>query len=275
MWLLLACAADPVRLLDADPSRDGADGADGPYGVLRHDRVYPTRVTEAVPTIVLVPEGGEAGATWPTVVFDHGGFVDPERYVWIGTHLASRGYVVALPRFPLLLAISAPGNSSAALDGVLADELGATLPAAVGGHSLGGVTGAMAWVDDPRFSGLFELASFPAASTPVEDRADGSVLSLLGDEDGSADRGETEAGFSRFPEPRLYGLVAGLTHYGWTDDPSEADLAKEQVPSRPVEDARRDALRVFDPWSDVVLRADADAQALLDAGDFPNVTVSR
>ena len=277
MWLLLACASEPVTLILPDPTRDGADGTDGPWGVARFDRVYPTRVSEAVETIVLAPYliGSDGSETFPTVVFDHGGFVDPERYVWMAQHIATRGYVVALPRFPLLLAITAPGNSAAALDGVLADEVGAVEPAAVGGHSLGGVTGSMAWMDDPRFEGLFILASFPAEGTAVEGRAGGSVISLIGDQDGSADIAGAEAGLQRFQDPRLYGLIAGLTHYGWTDDPSEADLAKEQVPSRPVEDARRDAMRIYDPWLDATLRDDPDAQALLDAGVFPNVTVSR
>ena len=275
MWILLACASEPETLLLPDPTRDGADGSDGPWGVARIDRVYPTRVSDAVETIVLAPYQIGSDGTFPTVVFDHGGFVDPERYLWMAQHVASRGYVVALPRFPLLLAITAPGNSAAALDGVLGDSYGASLPAAVGGHSLGGVTGTMAWVDDPRFEGVFVLASFPAASTDVEGRTGGAVISLIGDEDGSADLGATESGFARFPEPRLFGLIAGLTHYGWTDDASAADLANEQVPSRPVDEARRDAMRIYDPWLDATVRDDPDAQALLDGGAFPNVTVSR
>lgn len=272
---LLACGAAPTLLLAADPARDGVDGADGPYGAMQAERVYAARVTDAVDTTLVYPvdaDGAPLDAA-PTVVFDHGGLVEPERYVWLATHLATRGYAVALPRFPLLLAIFEPGDAEAALDGILDDDVGATLPAAVGGHSLGGVTGAMAWADDARFTGLFLLASFPAASTAVEARTDGAVLSLIGDEDGSADYGDTAAGFARFEAPGTFGLVAGLTHYGWTDDVAASEAAKEQEPSRPVDDARRDALRVFDAWTDATLRGDAAAQALLDTGSFPNVTV--
>jgi hypothetical protein len=273
MWLLLACTSDPVVLLEADATRDGLDGADGPLAVSRVDRVYPTRVSDAVETIVVYPTEIVAGT--PTVVLDHGGLVDADRYVWLATHLASRGYVVALPRFPMLLAITAPGNGVAALDGVLGDTVGAALPAAVGGHSLGGVTGAMAWVTEPRFTGVYLLASFAAADTDVESRTDGSVLSLIGDQDGSADMGETVDGYARFAAPGLFGVVSGLTHYGWTDDVTESEAAKEDTPNRPVDEARRDSLRVFDAWIDATLRDDADAQALLDAGVFANVEVSK
>lgn len=271
--LLLGCAAPPERLVAPDPGRDGLDGADGPWGATLVERRYVARVTETVETRVVYPSDGAdtpalQGA--PVVVFEHGGFVEADRYLWLAAHLATRGYVVALPAFPLDLAITAAGNGSAALDGVLADEVGAALPAAVGGHSLGGVTGAMGWVEDPRFEGDLLLASFPAAGTEVVGR-DGPALSLTGALDGQAALEDVRAGVARYDGGRL-GVVDGLTHYGWTDGVTEAEAAREATPTVPVDDARRAALSVLDPWLDLVLREDPTAQARLDA-EHPGVTL--
>jgi len=267
IWaLLLACAPPPERLVAPDASRAGLDGDDGPWGAVLVERRYPARVTETVETLVVYPGDDTdrpALADAPTVVFDHGGFVEADRYLWLAAHLATRGYVVALPRFPLRLAITAPGNGPAALEGALADDLGAVLPAAVGGHSLGGVTGAMAWAADTRFEANFLLASFPAAGTEVEGRS-GPALSLTGELDAQAAVDDVRAGIDRYEDGRL-GVVAGLTHYGWTDGVSESEAAREPTSAVPVDESRRAALSVLDPWLDLTLRADPTAAERLDA----------
>ena len=115
------------------------------------------------------------------------------------------------------------------------------------------------------------LASFPAEYNPVEARADGSVLSIIGSEDGSADLDRAEAAVERFDTEAFYAEVQGMNHYTWTDDPTPGDLASDNPTTRPDSETRVDAHRVIDIWLDAVLRDDEAAQAALDAGDFPGV----
>ncbi|MEQ1503920.1 MAG: hypothetical protein ABMB14_16885, partial [Myxococcota bacterium] len=118
-WIAAGCARDPVRLVEPDPARTGEPGVDGPYGVARLDLRVPARVTDAIPVAVVYPADdalGPAVAGAPAVVFVHGGGVVPDRYVWLASHLATRGYAVVLPEAWLDLAIFEPGNGALALD---------------------------------------------------------------------------------------------------------------------------------------------------------------
>lgn len=272
---LVACAApSPEVLLEPDAARTGADGTDGPLGAESVEFRVQARVTERVRVEAVVPLADDA-APAPTVVFVQGGLVDAARYRWLAIHLASRGYAVLMPDYALDLAIQQSGNADAAWVGATTNPptslVGAFDPErrVGGGHSLGGVVAAMNWTQDDGWDGLFLAASFPAEGTAVEDDPR-PVLSLIGSDDGSADGGATQAGAERFAGPVFFGVVDGMNHYGWTDDATEKELAKDGTATRPVDEARRDALRVFDTWLDATLRDDPTALEALD-GAFPNV----
>jgi len=280
--LLVACAGGPETLAEPDPTRTGLDGADGPYGATALDLRAPARVSEAVRVEVVFPsdaDGAPDVADAATVVLIHGGFVAPERYRWLAVHLATRGYVVAMPRADLLLAITQPGNGEVALEALrdeasggdrLAGVVASDGPVAVAGHSLGGVLASSQWARDDEVEGLMLFASYPAAGTDLTDAAGKPVVALAGSTDEVAPREDIEAGLARVQDPLWYGVVDGLNHYGWTDDPSPGDLEGDGPATRPVDEARRDAQRVLDTWLDAWLLDDSDALVRLD-GEFPGV----
>ncbi len=280
-FLLLGCSATPsfVVLLDPDPARDGLNGADGPYGAIATSRRYQARVTDAIRAEIVLPSDetdSPAISAAPTVVFVQGGLVDVDRYRWLYTHFASRGYAVIAPYHALDLAIFDIGNASDALAGARADpQLGDSIgdSAAVGGHSLGGVVAVKNWLADDSFSALFLLASFPAAGDDPTARTGSPVLSIAGDNDQKALPADVRAGFERFGDPRYLAMVDDLNHYGWTDGATEKELASDGAAAT-LDADRIAALTVIDAFLDASLRGDATAVERLDQ-PFDGVTVSR
>jgi pimeloyl-ACP methyl ester carboxylesterase len=248
MWFLLAACQSPVIVLDADPARDGGAGERGPEAVERRWHVAPARVTEALRYEEHVAPTAPRDA--PTVVFAHGGLVGPDRYRWLGVHLASRGYRVVAPVHDADLAILDASNVRWVLDHLASRGLSG--PRATGGHSLGGVIAAWAYDDDPRLDALFLLASFPAGDGPI-DRT-GPVLSLSGTTDGLSTVDEIEAGAARYPAAEVQ-LIDGMNHFAWTDDPTDAELGRDGPLERPLDEVRTDALTVLDGWLDASLEA--------------------
>lgn len=287
LWMLFAGCAGPGEVelvLDPDPTATGEDGQRGPYGAARATYLTQGRISDAIHFEATWPatETGElaAGGPFPVVLSLHGGFVGPERYRWMAEHMASRGYVVLAPEHSLGLAIIESDNASYTLDQVensTADrgdplygaiEIGA--PVACTGHSLGGTVSAMRWVADDRIDALGIWASYPPDTTDIESMAGSPSLLLTGSEDRISPQTFIDR-WERFPEPTWKGVVQGMNHYDWTDDVSEADLAKDGASLRPPEESRPDAWRVIDSWLDAVLIGDGGAQARLDEGGFPGI----
>jgi dienelactone hydrolase len=285
--LALGCAQPPAVevVMDPDPAATGQDGERGPFGVARAGYQTQARVSESVRFEATWPalSSGEldpAEAPYPCVLSVQGGFVSVERYRWLAEHMASRGYVVLAPRHSLQLAILESDNASYALDEALeraalaGDPLAGALepdgPVAIMGHSLGGVVAAMGWVADPRVDGVAILASYAAGSTEVEAMAGQPSLLLTGSEDRKPPE-EFYPEWERFPEPRWGGVIEGMNHYDWTDDPTEGELARDGRSTRPAEQSRTDAWRVLDAWLDATLLGDPEAAAALDEGGFPGV----
>jgi dienelactone hydrolase len=171
----VAAARPPARCTKVRRRTSADFAAAGPYavGVRTLTFVDATRPTppnrsfagapdRTLPTEVWYPAaapGGRdaaldpAGAPYPLIVVSHefSGFRTSEEY--LGRHLASRGYVVAAPDFPLS-GIAAPGGPTLAdvenqpgdvrvvIDGVLGAFAGAADPdrVAASGVSLGGLT---------------------------------------------------------------------------------------------------------------------------------------
>jgi hypothetical protein len=283
----LGCAQAPEVeiVLEPDPAASGADGTRGPYGVARAGYVTQARVSDRVRFEATWPATGDGAldltaAPYPCVLSVQGGLVAPERYRWLAEHMASRGYVVLAPWHSLDLAILEPDNASYALDEALDraalegdplfGALGEGEPVAITGHSLGGVVAAMGWVDDPRVGGVAVLASYASGGTDVEAMAGFPSLLLTGGEDRVAPE-EFFPEWERFPEPRWGGVVEGMNHYDWTDDPTEGELSRDGAATRPAEESRADAWRVLDAWLDATLLDDDEAAGRLDAGGFEGV----
>ncbi|MCO4773958.1 MAG: alpha/beta hydrolase [Deltaproteobacteria bacterium] len=290
LLFLAGCARVPEleSLVAPDASRTGLDGTDGPLGAAYYTDRTLARVDDLVRYEVVVPmAGGEVLASdegLPVVVMIHGGFVEVGRYRWIGTHLATKGYVTVLADHDANLSFLSSGNSLAALEDVysqaavpshpLQGRLDGSKPASVLGHSLGGVAAATLWTAEPdRWDVLAIFASFPAGDTDVEQFDGRPSIHLVGSED------EPEAkkaqGFDRFSSPRVFGVVEGMNHYAWTDDATESELAGDGPALRGLDDVRPDMWRLFDAALDGWMLGDADARARLDAGEFPGVEVER
>lgn len=275
MWMLAACA--PIEeaevLVAPDPIRTGEPGSDGPFGASRRVVRASARVTDSVPVAIVYPsdaDGAIAVGDAPIVVGIAGGLVEPERYAWWASHLATRGIVSLWPDTPLDLAIFEPGNGRVALDllwelsaddGVFSGLVARGSPVVTAGHSLGGVLAARQWVDDPDIAGLVLLASFPAPGDAVEDTFGRPVLALGGTEDGSAPIDRITEEVDRFPGPLWFGAVEGMTHYAWTDDPSPGELDGDGVLGRALPVLRADASRAIDLYLDGVF-GDGDLSAL-------------
>lgn len=115
----------------------------------------PAQASRALPTTIYQPQG-VAGQRFALFVFSHGLTGEPQSYDALLRGLASRGFVVAAPRFPLtskrtvgrvnpLDEINQPGDVRFVIDQLLkkgSDTL-AVIDAskiAIGGHSLGAIT---------------------------------------------------------------------------------------------------------------------------------------
>ncbi|MEN0061241.1 MAG: alpha/beta fold hydrolase [Myxococcota bacterium] len=282
-WVWVACAVgDPELLVGFDAARTGEDGQDGTFGAARVELSAPGRVSEVVPVDVIFPTEAVPGdqapepavTDAPVVVLIHGGLVPPERYWWLGSHFASRGFVTVLPRAELDLAITQPGNGALALAalrrqaeraGLLQDLVPAEGPVAVAGHSLGGVMAARQWVDDASIDLLVLLAAFPAAGDDVESQAGRPVIGVSGTTDALLGPDEfVERLTERFSDAALW-LVPGLNHFGWTDDARPGELDRDGPLEGDRTALREAALSVIDANLDVQLTGvDRDL-----AGPFP------
>ncbi|WP_152361335.1 alpha/beta hydrolase [Microlunatus speluncae] len=164
------------------------------------------------------------------LVFYPGGRVDPQAYAAMLRPLAEAGYLVAVLKVPLSLAMIDIGHARSVID--VHPEIGAW---AVSGHSLGGVAAA-AYVDgDERVDGLVLYASYPSAKIK---RPDFTALSLYGSADEQTTPARVDATKSLLPEKTHYVQLDGATHdvfgdYGGTagdgatDQKSRAVIVKE------------------------------------------------
>ncbi len=250
--------------------RDGRAGTrfelPGPYGVgttsltlvdasrpTMANGSFPGAPERTLPTAVWYPSapgasGADAplaadGRPFPLVVFGHALGSYDSQSTFLMTHLASHGYVVAAPTFPLMH-LNAPGGATIAdvaaqagdvhfvidsflgfaredgnrfVGGIDADRV------AVSGHSGGAITMLVATYDrnlrDPRIRAVVPFAPpscflqpgyFDAASVPL--------LILQGDHDLLVDAvADSGAAFARARPPKALVIVHGGTHIGFAD----------------------------------------------------------
>ena len=291
--LSAACARYPSspgeRITAPDPRRAGVAGADGPRGAAIISFAAQSRVTESLAIEVVFPARADntllvERTPYPAVVFLQGAAITRERYHWLAAHLATRGYVVILPDHPFNLPMLDTDHAILALravrdaavePGTLQGAVDPAAPAAVVGHSLGGVIAARQWVQHAEFLGLVMLAAYPAGTDDVASRPGSPVLLVAGTADVPTPLTRVQESLLSFRPPRLYAQVDGLNHYAWTDSPASDELTSDGPRPPDLAATRRQALTVVDRWLDATLRRDADAAAALDRGGFPGVTLLR
>lgn len=273
----LACAPEPALLLGHDASRVGAPGDDGPHGSLLLSRAFRVRGDRVVDTDVIAPTDDDATVArgpFPPVLLVQGGSVTVERYHWLATHIASRGFVVVAPHHALDLAFFSQGDGLDALTALRRasdndgdGDLGGRVddgPALSIGHSLGGVVASNAFAGDE--GGVTHLVLLSAVPNPGVDvsRPTGRVLSVAGGNDGLIDVDEVKDGAAGFRATTTVARVDGLTHFQLTDDPTDENLEREGATSTlSVAEARRRALFLVDAML-ADLRRDPEGARLLD-----------
>jgi len=229
-----------VTLVDTSrPTMPNGAFPGAPDRTLPTEAWYPTANGASGRDAPLAPDG----RPFPVVVFAHAlGSYDTQS-TFLTTHLASHGYIVVAPTFPLS-SVGAPGGSTVAdvaaqaedvtfvidsflrfdgdaqnrfAGGIDAERIGLT------GHSGGALTTLVATYDaslrDPRIKAAVPFAP-PACflqpgyfdSTPVP------LLILQGDDDLLVDPArDAGAAFARAQPPKMLVLVHGGTHIGFAD----------------------------------------------------------
>lgn len=213
-------------------------------------------------------DGAPRPGPFPGAVLIPGGGLGPEHYLWLARALAQGGYVVAVPEEPSDLAILDRQRAAVAHD-LLRSDRGllkglVTDRVAVMGHSLGGVVAANQAIDGP-FSALVLLASYPAASDPVE-RIRIPSLAVAGLADCQALPADVEAGWKRLPSPSVLVELGGVSHLQFTDDdrPDRASCA----PGVDLETAHARIAASVLPFLDFALRGDRGALDRLEQGAY-------
>jgi predicted dienelactone hydrolase len=199
---------------------------------------YPIRESTGTAEIKGAPL---AGGTFPLVVFCHGFMGNRRQSVIITSHLASHGYIVASPDFPLSNTF-APGGPTSDLVNQPADVsflidslLGFSSPSGnrfseaidekaigVSGHSLGGGTTIMTVFGsnaDPRIKAAAPLAPFSCLFGDEFYSTGGVPIIFIS---GSRDiftrfTSNASRSYNLVPPPRYLAKIAGGTHIGFTD----------------------------------------------------------
>jgi len=166
------CIAAPVLILSSAQAQVPPDpGGPGPYttAFITVTTTNPNTGSQLVTDIHYPSNNGvvdPSGAPYPTIVFAHGWMASKSTYVGFGRHLATWGYIVAIPSFPddhlevrasdvqylLSYLISENANSSSRFfHKIDTNRLG------IAGHSLGGATTMMVASRDARIKAAVAL----------------------------------------------------------------------------------------------------------------------
>lgn len=275
IWLVASACEGPAAPVELDvnppapPPSAQAYGEDGPYGVGVRELLLadplrtlpPTDVPRPLPTLLWYPaddgtadEAAEDVAVragrFPLVLLAHGYLSAPGDHAGLGRHLASHGYIVAAPTFPLTSregvggpafadVTQQPGDLSYVLDRVLAGDGDVaasldTMRVGVVGMSLGGLTGALIGLHpewgDARVDALVLLAPALCAlpvtlfqpADPAQARQHPPTLIAHG----TADRivpyeANAVAGYAALRGPKVLVTLDAGTHTGFPDATAE------------------------------------------------------
>ena len=159
--------------------------------------------------LVFSPAGEQAETG---LIFYPGGRVDYRAYAPYARAVASRGYLVVIPRMPLNLAVFKPNEAASIIQAY--PEVRSW---AVGGHSLGGAMAANYAAQHPgEVQALVLLASYPASSDDLS-RSGLKVFSIYGLMDGLATEDKIEASRPLLPSNTQYVAIQGGNHAQFGD----------------------------------------------------------
>jgi pimeloyl-ACP methyl ester carboxylesterase len=161
-------------------------------------------VTQAAGGWAFSPSSTEPTAA---LVLYPGGHVDARSYAPLAREIASRGYLVVVPRVPLSLAF---------FDINAADKARSAFPDiktwVVGGHSLGGVAAALYAKSNPLATrGLVLYASYPAGGADFS-KSDLAAASITGTLDGVINRQSLAASYPLLPADTDRTPIVGGNH---------------------------------------------------------------
>jgi len=171
------------------------------------------RVADRLTWYELVPaaenEKGEVVRPTTGLVFVPGARVDPRAYGRVLRPLAQAGYLVAVLKEPLGLALLDPGHARRVI--TVHPDIDQWV---VGGHSLGGVAAASfadahPQVEGAPVAGLVLYAAYPAGRI---NRADLEVTSISGDVDGLTTPADIDRARDELPPDTRYVIVPGAVH---------------------------------------------------------------
>lgn len=161
------------------------------------------------------------------LVFYPGGLVPAEAYAPLAREVAAAGYLVALVRMPLKLAVLNSEGGGAVIKAH--SEIGRWV---IGGHSLGGSMAARFAAQHAReIDGLLLLAAWPEEGVDLS--ASGMPVSVVyGSEDGLATPAEVLAAAPRLPADTEFVRIEGGNHaqfgrYGRQNGDNEARIPPE------------------------------------------------
>jgi fermentation-respiration switch protein FrsA (DUF1100 family) len=209
---------DTTRPTAADPGREGAEL---PERTLPVTLLYPAAEGGQAAT----PDAAPADGAFPLVVFSHGVGSTPSFYEPGLRELASAGYVVAAPTFPLTSGpgagltdyVNQPGDVSFVIDELL--DLPADDPLAgrvdedsiaAAGHSLGGITtigvGLNSCCADPRLDAIVEISGMrlPFPDGEFDDLGSVPFLAIHGAKDARVPVAGSDSLFAEAPGPAAY-----------------------------------------------------------------------
>ncbi|MBI9104209.1 MAG: alpha/beta hydrolase [Spirochaetales bacterium] len=162
------------------------------------------------------------------VIFYPGGLVRPDSYIPLGSLLVRSGATVFIVKMPFDLAVFAPYRAEE-----IRPEFSGITEWIIGGHSLGGVMAVKVLYDIPEaYSGLFLLASYPAAGNNISDFS-GEVLSIYGTEDTVLSPEGFAEGVSLLPASTVIMELEGGNHaqfgnYGFQKGDSPAEISSKE-----------------------------------------------
>jgi fermentation-respiration switch protein FrsA (DUF1100 family) len=217
---------------ESRPTPDNGSYPGAPSRTLPTRVWYPTDATPGGDAIAGAPVA-TGGGLFPLVVFSHGFGANALVYTGVAEEIASHGYVVAAPTYPLtnnqapggrntLDVVNQPGDVSFVIDEVIAaDEIGAIVDAerlGVAGHSLGAVTSlAVALNDcclDDRIDAAVSWAGLTrslAGSDPFA--TDVPVLLIHGTDDGVIPYQSSTEAYAGAAPPKFFITLRNGDHY--------------------------------------------------------------
>ena len=168
------------------------------------------------------------------LIFYPGGLVPAEAYAPFARAVAAQGYLVALVRMPLNLAVLDSDAGRAVMEAY--PQIGRWV---IGGHSLGGAMAARFAANNARdIDGLLMLAAWPEESVDLSS-SPLAVSSVYGSADGLATPAEVLAAAPRLPATTEFLRIEGGNHaqfgrYGPQNGDNEAQIPPEAQQAQTV-----------------------------------------